>query len=157
MISITPLRDSHHDAVLALSLTPAQIQFSQSPHGFIEEADSQLDYYVITYQQKVVGFFKLDKHYHLTLGQQALNQLGLRTFVIGCQFQRKGFATDALALLPDFIKQHYPNVKSLFLTVNCLNQSAYHCYLKAGFIDTEQLYLKGEYGAQHILSRTIAL
>ncbi|GAM64435.1 histone acetyltransferase HPA2 [Vibrio ishigakensis] len=59
--------------------------------------------------------------------------------------------------LPRFLQETYSDYHAVYLTVNCKNPAAFQCYLKAGFVDTEELYLGGDAGPQHVMKRACSL
>ena len=79
----------------------------------------------------------------------------LDSFFITIPFQGKGFAKAVLHLLPTRLKQDYPLITSLNLTVNFKNPGARALYLKCGFVDTGTVYRDGPAGPQHILTQKI--
>ncbi|MFO7804729.1 MAG: GNAT family N-acetyltransferase, partial [Paracoccaceae bacterium] len=60
-------------------------------------------------------------------------------------------ATDTAVQLKPYLRQHYPQARGIFLTVNLRNVGARDIYLRGGFNDTGEQYLEGGAGPQHIL------
>ncbi|CAM3717435.1 Acetyltransferase (GNAT) family protein [Vibrio aerogenes CECT 7868] len=101
--------------------------------------------------EKIVGFFLIDTAYGERYDFAHSDSLGLRGFFIDRQFQGKGYGKQAVQLLSVYLPPEYPDHQSIYLTVNCRNPGAQHCYLNAGFNETNQLYYGGDAGPQHVM------
>jgi RimJ/RimL family protein N-acetyltransferase len=102
--------------------------------------------------EAVVGFYRLD----FSPGSVAACELpepgvGLRAFIIDHAHQGRGYGAAALAAACADLRERHPQRRLLALTVNCANRSAIALYLKAGFVDTGEIYLGGSSGPQHFL------
>ncbi|ABL99592.1 GNAT family N-acetyltransferase [Shewanella amazonensis] len=101
--------------------------------------------------EHLVGFFLLDKEYSCEHDFAEASDLGFRAFLIDVHHQGKGLARAVMQALPQFVKVRYPQFRRLVLTVNLKNTPAQDLYLKNGFSDSENQYLGGSAGPQHIL------
>ncbi len=101
--------------------------------------------------ERVVGIFVIDTAYSSKYDFCPKGAVGLGTFFIDHQYQGKGYGKSTVVALKPYLLEHYPQFRRLYLTVNCQNKSAYHCYFSNGFTDTGELYLGGEAGPQHIM------
>ena len=84
-------------------------------------------------EHQIVTFLILDageKKY--TYGGQP-DSLLLRSFSTEEDFQMRGYGSQTLKLLPDFIREHLPMYKSIMLGVNERNQVASYLYRETGF------------------------
>lgn len=102
--------------------------------------------------EAVVGFYRLD----FSPGAVAARELpepsvGLRAFVIDHNQQGRGYGAAALVAACADLRQRHPQRRLLALTVNCANHAAIALYLKAGFVDTGEIYLGGSSGPQHFM------
>ncbi|RRJ86893.1 GNAT family N-acetyltransferase [Paenimyroides tangerinum] len=78
----------------------------------------------------------------------------LRSFSLSPIYQGKGLGKKSVLLITDLLKQKYPEINEIVLSVNVRNINAYHTYLNVGFFDTEK-YVEGIMGQQHILSKKV--
>ncbi|CAH0528921.1 GNAT family N-acetyltransferase [Vibrio hippocampi] len=153
MVTIRSVVDSDTPALLAIQLTPSQVQFAASPQAFLNNRDSDgVDRYVIESDGQLVGFFKVEPDFFQQYDFCSHGAIGLRSFAIDNRFQGQGLGTASVKRMVSQLGDDYPDAKEIYLTVNCRNPAARMCYLNAGFIDTEQLYLGGPAGPQHIMS-----
>ncbi|MCF7481565.1 GNAT family N-acetyltransferase [Vibrio sp. J1-1] len=157
MISIEKYSDKWKSEVGFLSVKQEQAEFTVSNVDEVIRALQQHEHpHLIVENNKAVGFFILDLSYSETYNFSSGKALGIRSLLVDHRSQGKGIATQAIKLLPDYVRSHYPDFSVLQLTVNCRNKAAYYCYSKCGFEDTEKLYLSGPAGPQHIMQRNIA-
>lgn len=156
MINIVKYDTSRKDEACALSVKPEQAEFTV---GRVSEALNALEEHehphLVVSDNQVVGFFILDTGYPQSYEFCPRGSLGVRALLIDQRFQGRGLAVQAITALPDYVARHYPGIHTLYLTVNCRNTPAYHCYLKAGFKDTGDLYHGGPVGPQHIMNREV--
>ena len=142
--------------VAAIAVAEGQIQFAGTAMGFLASREEGVDRYAIVVDGKAVGFFKLDRTYPQEMAFCPSDGLGLRAFVIDWYEQGKGLGAQAARALHGFVKETYPGVGSIYLTVNCKNPAAIRAYEKAGFVDTGELYLGGPAGPQHVMKMELA-
>ena len=138
-------------AVNKLSVRSAQQKFVATIDELFRKPKVHWRYHVIEVEDQIVGFFNLDLRYWVEYDFARSGEIGVRSFFIDRHHQGHGYATAAALLLPNFVFAEYPKCPSLCLTVNCKNPSAYRCYNKAGFYDTQELYLGGSAGPQNIM------
>ena len=103
---------------------------------------------------ELVGFFCLSSWpdgEDYTANQQAVL---FRAMSIDERYRGQHYGQQALALLGEFVKRHYPECNEVVLGVNVNNQVATGLYLASGFVETGRRLL-GVLGAQKILSYTI--
>ncbi|WP_264875986.1 GNAT family N-acetyltransferase [Vibrio agarivorans] len=156
MIELDTLKPKYQEKILEISLTTEQEQFASSPLAFLADKTIGVDHHVIKIEGDVVGFFKLDRYFSEQNDFAPVRSLGLKAFVIDPAFQGQGIGQRAVNALPKYVKNHYPDFNTIYLTVNCKNDAAKHCYLKGGFIDSGELYLGGPVGPQHILYQDLS-
>lgn len=155
MLTIQEMNPSHAEQVAKLSVSDAQKPFVGTIDEILCNVGPSVRPHVITDNEHIVGFFLLDNHYQQCVDFLEQESLGLRAYFIGQAFQGKGYGKQAVALLKDYLQQHYPQFEAIYLTVNCKNLGAIHCYLQAGFEDTQSLYLGGAAGPQHIFKQNL--
>lgn len=155
MATIEKMKAHHREQVLSLQVHPEQVKFVGEIEEILTNESEQIVAHVILADAKVVGFFLLDTSYPEHYDFATYGSLGLRAYFVGNQFQGKGYGSRGVKALPSFLEQAYSGYDAVFLTVNCKNPAAYQCYLKAGFVDTDELYLGGDAGPQHIMKRAL--
>jgi RimJ/RimL family protein N-acetyltransferase len=74
----------------------------------------------------------------------------LRAFSIDNKSQGKGFAKQAMSLLPRFVIQHFKEINEIVLAVNMKNEVVKKLYIGAGFVN-KGIKIEGSIGMQHIL------
>ncbi|HEY0505114.1 MAG TPA: GNAT family N-acetyltransferase [Lysobacter sp.] len=104
----------------------------------------------------VVGFYRLDFAPNAVVGRSlGAPGVGLRAFVIDRQQQGRGYGAQAMRACCEDLRQRHPDRALLVLTVNVANPAAIAAYLRAGFIDTGELFHGGSSGAQHIMLHSL--
>lgn len=139
------------DAVQQLQLAEHQSMFAMPFDQFLATTPGEFDGFIIEYDSSVVGCFMIDTTYAEKMDFCEPSGLGLRNVLIDHRMQGKGIGAQAIISLLNKMKSFYPDHSQLFLTVNCRNAGAIKCYIKAGFVDTGELYLGGDAGPQHIM------
>ena len=114
-------------------------------------AEEGIDFHAIWLNDDPVGFFKIDRQYPSRYAFAHEGEIGLRAFMIDHTRQGQGLATRAVRALPAYLHKLYPHAPSIVLTVNFVNPAAKACYLKGGFVDTNETYPHGEAGPQNVL------
>lgn len=121
----------------------------------IKERNDGLAYPVtILYEEKAVGFFVLD------LGDDKLdlttnkNAILLRSLSLNPQCQGKGIGKAALLKMDDLITENFKDCDEIVLAVNKKNTSAYHLYLKTGYVDEGKTRI-GRSGPQYLMYKNL--
>ena len=156
MITIERLEDSHVTLVQAIQLADEQVKFAGTAAEFLLDGSETTHLYVIKSNNEVVGFFKLDIAYADSYEFCPEGSIGLRAFVLDKNQQGKGLGTGTVKALFPYLKANYSAYESIYLTVNCKNLTAFNCYQKGGFEDTNEQYLGGAAGPQFIMRGQIA-
>lgn len=158
MLQLVSYNEEHFEA-LNYKLFPEQAKFTSSIDQCKEDevfSDFQKSVITIMYNDEPIGFFILDKgndKFKLTDNKFAIL---LRSFSLNPIYQGKGLGKKSVLLITDLLKQKYPEINEIVLSVNARNINAYHTYLNAGFVDTQK-YIEGIMGQQHILSKKILM
>ncbi len=158
MIKLRKYALADFNALNSYRLDDAQAQFTADIDYCVNErqdlADDNKTLVVIVSGDEPVGFFVLDVGVEkFTLTDNA-NAVLVRSLSVNPSYQGKGIGTQAMALVPDFLREHLPNVDEIVLSVNCKNLTAYHIYLKAGYLYTGEK-IDGPMGQQRILHMMI--
>ncbi|MBM7579371.1 GNAT family N-acetyltransferase [Jeotgalibacillus terrae] len=109
---------------------------------------------VITADEKAVGFFVLEQSERLNHYTQNESAYLLASLSITKGQQGKGFAKEAMNLLPEWVRQEIPMCDEVVLSVNLKNDAAFRLYLSTGFEDTGRR-ITGPVGEQRVMSRMI--
>jgi RimJ/RimL family protein N-acetyltransferase len=141
-------------AVHALRVADDQYRFVGDTAFNVDDSlrDPMSEAMAVFADKAVVGFYRLD----FSPGSVAARELpepgvGLRAFVIDHAHQGRGYGAAALAAACADLRQRHPQRRLLALTVNCANHAAIALYLRAGFVDTGEIYLGGSSGPQHFM------
>ncbi len=158
MIKLVNYHHKHFEQLNAYQLDEEQARFTATIDYCVNKRNDLNDLLktivVIIKQSQAVGFFVLDSgadKLDLTDNQQSIL---IRSLSIHPDHQGRGIGTSAMMLVKDFVQQRFPGIDEIVLLVNFRNKSAYHVYVKAGYIDGGQVAV-GTMGPQHVLSMSI--
>lgn len=140
-----------NDKVSQLRVSDNQIGFVEPIADILKKLSSAVHGHVIQLDKNIIGFFLIDTSYSSNYEFCETGSIGLRSFFIDHRYQGHGYGKQVTQLLRDYLAPNYPNNHSVYLTVNCKNPAAKHCYEQGGFVDTQELYHGGDFGPQHIL------
>ena len=137
MINLFSLTGSSMKVCIECKLEERQRQFTIMPIEALKRFQNHPNSYpiVITFFLYPVGFFLLQDgeiamHYYDTE-----NKMIIRSLSVDPTFQGVGIGKKAMLLLPFFVKQHFSQIKELFLLVHKKNKRAEKLYKKVGFED----------------------
>lgn len=138
------------------NLPEEQLKFTAYPIEMIQLAaeDETRNPVVIAADGIPVGFFVLQSGERVLQYTSEKDALLLIAFSIDTKHQGNGYAKKGLALLPDFVKLHFTDVKEVVLAVNEKNLAAQKLYKKCGFEDEDERKM-GKIGLQQILRMRI--
>lgn len=151
VLTLHAMQPQHLPQVAELSVADDQIKFVGTIDEILLNMDDKVHPHVMLCGEQVVGFFLIDTTYSQRYEFAGHHHLGLRAFFVTQQAQGKGFGKQAIMLLRTHLRQGYADYRRIYLTVNCKNPAARHCYLLGGFVDTDKRYLGGAAGPQHIM------
>jgi len=158
MTEIVPYNNEHYEALTSYVLDEMQSQFSRVPREILDNPEIMENkrrfQYTILHENNVVGFFSLDFSSDLQDYSDNANAVLLRALSMNPEFQGKGIAKSAMIMLPDFVKQHFPEVEKIVFGVNATNENAYKLYLKTGYLDSGEIY-EGKRGPQYIMVKEL--
>lgn len=150
--------ETFKDQLLSFQLPPEQAEFTGLPEQTLQDActDASKMGVVIAQGDRAVGFFVLHTGEGIAdFFQDYSGAVLLRAFLMDYACQGQGFAKTAMALLPDFVRRHYPEAQQIVLAVNERNIPAGQLYARAGFQDYG-LRRSGSKGTQLILQYVLA-
>ena len=151
MIEIKRLTEADRASVIKVKLAPEQIKFSATAEDFLASGSATQHLHTIAYQNQIVGFFRLDIACPSSYQFCPENTLVLRKLAIDIEMQGKGLGNKSVKAVLPYIRENYPEIEFLYLTVNTKNVAAKSCYLKAGYEDTGKQFLGGPAGPQDIM------
>jgi RimJ/RimL family protein N-acetyltransferase len=151
MVKLTPLRTELLEDVIKLSVEEQQLPYVGTIDEVLINADENTHPHIVLNDDQVIGIFLIDRLYSQSYEFADSGSLGFRAFLIDQHQQSQGYGGKVMGQLRDYLAQHYPSYHSIYLTVNCKNVGAYQCYVKNGFRDTDECYLGGAAGPQHIM------
>ncbi|WP_461180827.1 GNAT family N-acetyltransferase [Virgibacillus kimchii] len=101
---------------------------------------------IIDYDGQAAGYFVLHDWDGIKEYTDDVSALLLRTYSIDSRYQGMGMAKQSLKLLPGFVREHFPHITEIVLSVNRKNKAAQHVYKKCGFMDKGKIIIgrKGE-------------
>ncbi|OLV17621.1 GNAT family N-acetyltransferase [Deinococcus marmoris] len=153
------LADQHLDALLVLELPGRQRPFTTLPARLLERArdDAELLPVVITEGGEAIGLFALatGPHRDRSLPQPDPNAVALSSLSLDSRVQGRGLGTQAMQLVPQFVRQHLPQAKRIILVVNQRNGRARRVYERAGFKVTATR--EGRIGPQWVMTLPIEM
>lgn len=117
-----------------------------------DRSDSKAFAVTIFEDENPAGFFVLDfgeDKFELTDNK---NSVLLRSLSVNPELQGKGIGKAAMQKTDDFVKVNFPECDEIVLAVNQKNNSAYHIYIKAGFIKNDKIII-GRSGPQYVMSK----
>jgi len=147
----------HLEALMKFELPAEQHRFTALPVEVLERALTDPDRYpvVITAAGEAVGFFILHigtgiLSYQSYTSTPVPELMLLRALLIDYSRQGRGYAGQAMHQLPDWVRQHFPEIRELVLAVNVKNEPAQQLYSRYGFID-QGMRRQGIVGLQWIM------
>ena len=145
--------DRFENVVEYYELTEEQLRFTGHPKDCIRLSDEDSNRYSILAieEDKLVTFFVLHKNEGVKPYSNNSNSILLRAFSTDFRQQGRGFAKNALLLLPEFVKANFSEINEIVLAVNIQNEAAQRLYKKCGFVD-EGIRKKGKKGELIIMS-----
>ena len=139
-------RSSDREALQSYHLT--DLRFTSHPSQAVVDLENRYAILGLA-ENQIVTFLILDAgEEKYTYGGQP-DSLLLRNFSTDEAFQMRGYGSQTLKLLPDFLREHLPRYKSIILGVNERNQVASYLYRENGFSKQPQRIL-GPVGWQEV-------
>ncbi|MEK5393287.1 GNAT family protein [Margalitia sp. FSL K6-0131] len=135
------------------TLSEEQLCFTATPKDCVELSKKDPERYSILAieGEQLVTFFVLHKNEGVKPYSNNKHAILLRAFSTDFHHQGKGYAKQALMLLPEIVRSHFPEMNEIVLAVNLKNEVAQGLYKKCGFVD-EGVRMMGEKGELIIMS-----
>ncbi|OCA78238.1 GNAT family acetyltransferase [Chryseobacterium contaminans] len=158
MVKLEFFKPEEHLAGVRYRLDEDQLRFTASANQVLQsiEARDDHDAYPITILENhiPVGFFVLDfgkDKFELTDNKNAVL---VRSLSVNPEMQGRGIGKIAMTLVDDFVRENFKHCDEIVLAVNQKNESAYHIYLKAGYIYDGKTRI-GRSGPQYLMYKKL--
>lgn len=158
MIRLEFFKPEEHLSGVSYILDENQLRFTASANQAlqsIKERDDNDAFPITILENNVpVGFFVLDfgdDKFGLTDNEDSVL---IRSLSVNPDLQGKGIGKSAMMLVDDFVKKKFKHCNEIVLAVNQKNASAYHMYLKAGYIYDGKNRM-GRSGPQYLMYKNI--
>ncbi|MCM3279968.1 GNAT family N-acetyltransferase [Exiguobacterium sp. MER 193] len=152
-ISLEYRNDTHRPILDTFTLPTDQEKYTTLPKDMDDPLPDRI-YPIVVVAPKPVGMFLLHDNERVISYTTESNALLFSAFAINYEDQGKGYAKAALQALPQFVKQHFPHIREIVLSVNLKNEAAFCLYMSVGWSDTGRR-IGGPIGEQRILFLTI--
>ncbi|MBB6453309.1 RimJ/RimL family protein N-acetyltransferase [Salirhabdus euzebyi] len=151
-IKLAMYEEKYKEKLYDFDLPEEQKQFTGMPRETVDLAvgDQHRHPIVILHNENPIGFFVLHFSDEITDFTTHTEVLLLRAFLIDQNHQGKGYAKEAMLLLPAFVQEVFPEVEEIILVVNERNIAAQQLYKKVGFVD-KGFRREGKIGPQYVM------
>ncbi|PDY46422.1 GNAT family N-acetyltransferase [Bacillus pseudomycoides] len=118
-------------------LTEEQLRYTGTPNECVKLSNQDSDRYSILVMKddELVTFFVLHKNDGVKPYTENEKSILIRAFSTDFHHQGKGYAKQALKILPEFIRNNFLGINEIILAVNAKNLAAQSLYKKCGFCD----------------------
>lgn len=116
-------------------LAESQLQFTGHPRECVTLTSHSRTPVLALVEGKLVTYFDLHQAEGVTPYSDNEQAILVRAFSTEVNEQGKGYAKQALQLLPAFVQTNFPHINEIVLAVNTANTAAQNLYKKCGFKD----------------------
>ncbi|MFD1178020.1 GNAT family N-acetyltransferase [Paenibacillus puldeungensis] len=137
-ISLSSYKEQFTQDLSRFELPVDQLGYTGLPSEVLDLSISDPNRYpiVIVKDEHVpVGFFVLHMNSDIAKLVNNPKAILLRALSVSYPYQGKGYAKEAMSLVPRFVLEHFPDVDEIVLAVNSKNIAAQQLYIKTGFED----------------------
>ncbi|WP_114603982.1 GNAT family N-acetyltransferase [Staphylococcus sp. EZ-P03] len=150
-IQLIPYVPKYNAQLAEFSIAKEESAFALTPLAALEDLADQEYPVIVLYEQLPAGFLRLNQNQERFGLTDNPNSILVKSFSVTETLQGQGIAQSALKQLPNYVKQHFPEVDEIVLSVNFKNPKAIHVYKKIGYNDTGRV-IGGNAGPQHVMS-----
>lgn len=158
MITLEFFKPEEHLSGVSYRLDENQLRFTASANQALQSIKVRDDHdaYPITILENHVpaGFFVLDFGKDKLELTENENSVLVRSLSVNPEMQGKGIGKAAMMQVDDFVKKNFKDCDEIVLAVNQKNDSAYHIYLKAGYIYDGKTRI-GRSGPQYLMYKKL--
>ncbi|MHC3759931.1 GNAT family N-acetyltransferase [Staphylococcus succinus] len=150
-LEFEPYGASLFDDVLGINIAESDLQFTKTPQENIKLAKEDLGRHptlIYNQQQQCIGFFTLHEGQGVEPYTANPNAIFFRSFSIGVDYRGQGYGKQVIQQLPQYVKQYFPSINEIYLTVNDDNEKAQqlykHCqyeYLGESLLEDRPVYI----------------
>ncbi|WP_107925594.1 GNAT family N-acetyltransferase [Lysinibacillus parviboronicapiens] len=129
--------DTDKQMIEQYTITEQQLRYTKSPQASIELAKNETSRHAVLAMKegKLVTFLVLHEKEGVVPYSANTGAILIRSFSTDFHEQGKGYAKEALQLLPTFVRKYFPAINELVLGVDLPNIAAQELYKKCGFVD----------------------
>lgn len=143
LMDIKPVDRTNYVEALSISLLKSQEKLVPTvvqslAWAYIKPWDEAFDPYVLSKNDKVIGFF------YLSYTPNSTNNYWLGGFQIDKEYQGMGLGMESLGRMVEFIKERHHQCEVISLTIEKNNAHARKLYEKIGFINQDKENQDGE-------------
>ncbi|UOY92423.1 GNAT family N-acetyltransferase [Ectobacillus sp. JY-23] len=151
-ISLAFYQPQYEEQLKAFYLPPHQSDFTVLPYEALQvsQEDEERHPVVILQDGQVAGFFVLHGWGGVQSYSTNTSAMLLRAFSVHPNFQGQGIASEAIQILPKFVREHFPWCDEIVLGVNHANEAAQRVYARNGFVDQGNRVM-GRKGEQYVM------
>lgn len=153
-VALEHYSDKYQEDLTNFLLPKDQEQFTTHPADQLARLTVDQTPVVITADQKTVGFFVMEQSERLKHYTDNESAYLLASLSITKSHQGKGYAKQAMELLPEWVGKEFPACNEIVLSVNLKNHAAFRLYERTGFEDTGRR-MNGPVGEQRVMSLKI--
>lgn len=158
MVTLEFFVPEKHLAQLGYNLDEEQQRFTTTVDQALENIEGRNGHeafpVTILNDHAAAGFFVLDfGHDKLELTDNN-NSVLVRSLSVNPELQGKGIGKTAMMQVDEFVKDNFKYCDEIVLAVNQKNDSAYHIYLKAGYIFDGKTRI-GRSGPQYLMYKKL--
>jgi len=157
MLTLVAYQDTQQERDRIASYPLSDPTFTATPQTALAIAIGNPDRLpvMILADTELVGFLVLIKNEDVReVGADPATAVLIRSLSISETQRGQGFATQALQLLPAFVRHNFPAATTLTLSVDHGNLPAQKLYEKVGYTDTGRRRF-GTYGEQYVLTQNL--
>ncbi|MDN3694718.1 GNAT family N-acetyltransferase [Chryseobacterium tructae] len=158
MVRLEFFRPEKHLSELSYGLDEEQQRFTATVDKALKNIGERNGHdafpVTILFDTTAAGFFVLDfgeDKFELTDNK---NSVLVRSLSVNPDMQGKGIGKVAMMKLDEFVRDHFKHCDEIVLAVNQKNDSAYHIYLKAGYIYDGKTRV-GRSGPQYLMHKKL--
>lgn len=152
-ITLAYRNDTHRPILDTFTLPTDQEKYTTLPKDMDDPLPKGV-YTIVVVESKPVGMFLLHDNERIASYTTESLALLFSAFAINYEDQGNGYAKAALQELPKFVRQQFPHIREVVLSVNLKNEAAFTLYTTNGWVDTGRR-IGGPIGEQRILSLSI--
>lgn len=147
------VESADHEQLKNYPLSEEQLRFTAAPMFALEQSKGIPERHPIVIEEDhhIVGFFVLHQWDGPKEFSDNEHSILLRSYSVHPDHQGKAIAKRSMERVPNFVKEHFPEVDEIVLAVNHQNHIAQHVYKSAGFRDTGKRVM-GRSGDQYVFS-----